>query len=167
MKIAIGSDHRGYEAKERIKALLADMGLEIDDKGVHTRQAADYPDAAIAVAQDVAGGVVDRGILFCGSGIGMSIAANKVFGVRAALCHDELTAQMAARHNDANVLCLPADLVGDALMQGIVRSWLTTEFEGGRHARRVNKITDYEREHCKDGDLADHAAPPAPTPADT
>ena len=153
MKIAIGSDHRGYEAKERIKALLADMGLEIEDKGVHARQAADYPDTGLSVATEVARGAADRGILFCGSGIGMSVAANKVCGVRAALCHDELTAQMSRRHNDANVLCLPADLVGDALMQGIVRSWLTTEFEGGRHARRVEKILAYEREHCKDGEL--------------
>lgn len=153
MKIAIGSDHRGYEAKERIKALLLDMGLEVDDKGVHAKQASDYPDTALAVAEDVARGECDRGILFCGSGIGMSITANKVRGVRAALCHDELTAQMARRHNDANVLCLPADLVGDALMQGIVRCWLTTEFEGGRHARRVQKIVEYEKLHMRDGDV--------------
>ena len=152
MKIALGSDHRGYEAKERIKALLLDMGLQIDDKGVHAKQASDYPDTGLAVAQDVADGRVDRGILLCGSGIGMSITANKVRGVRAALCHDELTAQMARRHNDANVLCLPADLIGDALMQGIVRGWLTTEFEGGRHARRVQKILQYARDHMKDGD---------------
>ncbi|MCK4341869.1 MAG: ribose 5-phosphate isomerase B [Phycisphaerae bacterium] len=149
MKIAIGSDHRGYEAKERIKALLSDMGLEIEDHGVHAKQAADYPDTGFAVAIQVARGQVERGILFCGSGIGMSITANKVCGVRAALCHDELTAQMARRHNDSNVLCLPADLVGDALMQGIVRGWLTTEFEGGRHARRVEKIIEYERQHHK------------------
>ena len=151
MKIAIGSDHRGYEAKERIKALLLDMGLEVEDRGVHAKQAADYPDTALAVANEIAVGQADRGILFCGSGIGMSISANKVNGVRAALCHDELTAQMSRRHNDANVLCLPADLVGDALMQGIVRSWLTTEFEGGRHARRVEKIREYERQHMKNG----------------
>lgn len=151
MKIAIGSDHRGYEAKERIKALLLDMGLEVTDRGAFARQACDYPEAGLAVADDVVTGQADRGILFCGSGIGMSITANKVSGVRAALCHDELTAQMARRHNDANVLCLPADLVGDALMQGIVRVWLTTEFEGGRHARRVAKILKYEKEHQKDG----------------
>jgi ribose 5-phosphate isomerase B len=153
MKIAIGSDHRGYEAKERVKALLLDMGLEVEDHGVHAKQAADYPDTGLAVAQDVNGGRADRGILFCGSGIGMSITANKVRGVRAALCHDELTAQMSRRHNDANILCLPADLVGDALMQGIVRSWLTTEFEGGRHARRVEKILDYERQHLRNGEV--------------
>lgn len=152
MKIAIGSDHRGYEAKERIKALLLDMGLQVDDHGVSAKEAADYPDTGLAVAEDVGTGRAERGILFCGSGIGMSISANKVHGVRAALCHDELTAQMSRRHNDANVLCLPADLVGDALMQGIVRSWLTTGFEGGRHARRVKKIVEYERLHTKDGD---------------
>lgn len=161
MKIAIGSDHRGYEAKERVKALLLDMGLEITDHGAFARQACDYPDAGLAVATDVTQGKADRGILFCGSGIGMSITANKVAGVRAALCHDELTAQMARRHNDANVLCLPADLVGDALMQGIVRVYLTTEFEGGRHARRVAKIIDYERQHMKDG-TPDPAPPDAP-----
>lgn len=147
MKIAIGSDHRGYQAKERVKALLMDMGLEVEDHGTHANQACDYPDAAFAVGADVAAGRVERGVLFCGSGIGMSITANKVKGIRAALCHDELTAQMSRRHNDANVLCLPADLLGDALMQGIVRGWLATEFEGGRHARRVDKIIEYEAAH--------------------
>ncbi len=147
MKIAIGSDHRGFQAKERIKALLLDMGLEVSDLGTHANQACDYPDTGFAVALEVASGRADRGVLFCGSGIGMSITANKVRGIRAALCHDELTAQMSRRHNDANVLCLPADLVGDALMQGIVRVWLTTEFEGGRHARRVEKIREFEAQH--------------------
>jgi ribose 5-phosphate isomerase B len=151
MKIAIGSDHRGYQAKERIKALLQGMGVEVEDHGAFSNQACDYPDAGLAVALDVAHGRADWGLLLCGSGIGMSITANKVRGVRAALCHDELTAQMSRRHNDANVLCLPADLVGDALMQGIVRIWLSTEFEGGRHARRVTKIVDYEAKHHRDG----------------
>ncbi len=145
MKIAIGSDHRGYEAKERIKALLQSKHLEIKDFGTDSTRACDYPDIAISVSQAVAEGRAERGLLFCGSGIGMSIVANKVHGVRGALCHDELTAQMAAAHNDANVLCLPADLVGDALMQGIVRVWLDTKFEGGRHARRVEKILEFER----------------------
>ena len=151
MKIAIGSDHRGYEAKERIKALLQGMGLEVNDHGPSDNRACDYPDTGLSVAQAVACRQADRGVLFCGSGIGMSITANKVHGVRAALCHDELTAQMARRHNDANVLCLPADLVGDALMQGIVRIWLNTEFEGGRHSRRVEKILAYERDHQPGG----------------
>ena len=147
MKIAIGSDHRGFEAKERVKALLQSLNLEVSDCGTHSHEPCDYTEAGLAVAQAVAGGQAERGVLFCGSGIGMSITANKVRGVRAALCHDELTAQMARRHNDANVLCLPADLVGDALMQGIVRMWLDTEFEGGRHARRVQKIVEYEAQH--------------------
>ncbi|MCH7871244.1 MAG: ribose 5-phosphate isomerase B [Planctomycetes bacterium] len=144
MKIAIGSDHRGYEAKERIKALLSSAGHEVIDHGADSRSSCDYPDPGLRVAGDVASGVAERGILLCGSGIGMSIAANKVDGVRAALCHDEWTAQMSRRHNDANVLCLPADLVGNALMQEMVREWVDAEFEGGRHQRRVQKIIDFE-----------------------
>lgn len=149
MKIAIGSDHRGYEAKERIRTLVERLGHQVTDRGTNSREACDYPDAGVAVARDVAEGRAERGILFCGSGIGMSIAANKVTGVRAALCHDDLTAQMSRRHNDANVLCLPADLVGNALMESVVKVWLETSFEGGRHARRVEKISQYEREGCK------------------
>ncbi len=167
MKIAIGSDHRGYEAKERIKALLNSLGLEIVDHGTQDNSPCDYTEPGLAVAEAVANGGAERGLLFCGSGIGMSITANKVHGVRAALCHDELTAQMAARHNDANVLCLPADLVGDALMQGIVRVWLNTAFEGGRHARRVQKICAYEREHTcapEEGGQQPARAPAAQAP---
>ena len=151
MKIAIGSDHRGYAAKERVKGLLQELGLEVTDHGTHSAQPCDYTDAGFAVAEDVTHGRADRGKLLCGSGIGMSITANKVPGARAALCHDELTAQVSRRHNDANVLCLPADLVGEALIRGIVRSWLGTDFEGGRHARRVGKITEYERAHTNGG----------------
>jgi ribose 5-phosphate isomerase B len=161
MKIAIGSDHRGYEAKERIKALLQGLGLTVSDYGTNSRQPCDYPDTGFAVAQEVSAARVDRGILFCGSGIGMSITANKVDGVRAALCHDELTAQMARRHNDANVLCLPADLVGDALMQSIVKMWLGTEFEGGRHARRVEKILAFERDNHQGPATAAEASTPS------
>lgn len=145
MKIALGSDHRGFEAKERIKALLSSLGHPVLDRGTGSREACDYPDAGLAVAQDVADTRAERGILLCGTGLGMSITANKVPGVRAALCHDELTAQLSRRHNNANVLCLPADLVGDALMQSMVKVWLETEFEGGRHARRVEKILSYEK----------------------
>ncbi len=158
MKIAVGSDHRGFEAKERIKAMLSGLGCEVVDHGCCSPTPCDYPDAGLSVAQAVAAGNVDRGVLFCGSGIGMSITANKVHGVRAALCHDELTAQMARRHNDSNILCLPADLVGDALMQGIVKMWLNTEFEGGRHARRVEKILNYERNHDSHADASGGAA---------
>jgi ribose 5-phosphate isomerase B len=146
MKISIGSDHRGYEAKERIKALLRDLQAEVQDHGTGSREACDYPDLALKVADDVAQGRAERGILLCGTGVGMSMAANKVSGVRAALCHDELTAQLSRRHNDANVLCLPADLVGDSLMQTMVRTWLTTSFEGGRHARRVEKVIAFEKQ---------------------
>jgi ribose 5-phosphate isomerase B len=145
MTISIGSDHRGFEAKQRIKAMLLGSDAKVIDRGALSAESCDYPDVGFAVAHDVANGVANRGILFCGSGIGMSITANKVAGVRAALCHDELTAQMSRRHNDANVLCLPADLVGDALMQSIVQVWLATEFEGGRHSRRVGKIVKYEQ----------------------
>ena len=120
MNISIGSDHRGYEAKQRVKALLLEIGAKVIDHGTDSGESCDYPDIALAVAGDVARDQVQRGVLFCGSGIGMSITANKVIGVRAALCHDELTAQMSRRHNDANVLCLPADLVGEALMRSIV-----------------------------------------------
>lgn len=149
MKISVGSDHRGYDAKERIRAFVQGMGHEVVDHGTASRNSCDYPTHAFAVAADVAEKRANYGILFCGSGIGMSIVANKVAGIRAALCHDELTAQLSRRHNDANVLCLPADLVGDALMQSMVRVWLTTEFEGGRHKRRVELIETYEREHTK------------------
>lgn len=145
MKIAIGSDHRGYQAKERIKAMLQGLGHEVADRGTDSTKTADYPDSGIAVAQAVSGGQAEAGVLFCGTGIGMCITANKVPGIRAALVHDELTAQMSRRHNNANVLCLPADLIGDALMQSIVRLWLTTEFEGGRHERRLDKISAFER----------------------
>lgn len=147
MKIAIGSDHRGFEAKERIEALLKEFGHEVIDRGTHSRDSCDYPDFALAVAEDVAAGRADRGILLCGSGLGVSITANKVPGVRAALCHDDLTAQMSRRHNDANILCLPADLLGDAIIRSMIQAWLKTEFEGGRHARRIGKIAQYEREH--------------------
>jgi ribose 5-phosphate isomerase B len=163
MKIAIGSDHRGHEAKQRIKALLLGLGVKLEDHGGQSGETCDYPDIALGVAHDVAEGRADRGILLCGSGIGMSITANKVPGIRAALCHDDLTAQMSRRHNDANVLCLPADLVGDALMQSIVKVWLQTEFEGGRHQRRVDKIVAYERGRERpDGAAAEGPAGEAP-----
>lgn len=149
MKIALGSDHRGFAAKERIRAQLESLGHEVVDFGPDTNKACDYPDAGLAVANSVSNGAADRGVLLCGSGIGMSITANKVAGVRAALCHDELTAQMSRRHNDANVLCLPADLIGDALMQSMVKLWLTTDFEGGRHARRLEKIANFEQSRQK------------------
>jgi len=147
MKIAVGSDHRGYEVKRRIVTLLQQLGHEIEDAGPASKDSVDYPDFAFVVASAVSDGRAERGILICGSGIGMCIAANKVKGVRAAPCHDSITVEMSRRHNNANVLCLSADLLGEELIGRIVRLWLETEFEGGRHARRVEKITRYEAEH--------------------
>ena len=144
MKIAIGSDHRGHDAKQRLVTLLHQLGHEILDVGPEGKSSVDYPDFAFSVAQAVSEGRADRGILICGTGIGMTIAANKVPGVRAAPCHDSITAEMSRRHNDANVLCLSADLLGEELIERMARIWLETEFEGGRHARRVGKITSYE-----------------------
>ncbi len=147
MKIALGSDHRGYEVKRRVAALLAGMGHEVIDAGPASKDSVDYPDFAFQVAEVVGSGRAERGILVCGTGIGMCIAANKVAGVRAAPCHDSITAEMSRRHNDANLLCLSADLLGEELIDRMVRIWLETQFEGGRHARRVEKIRQYEAEH--------------------
>ncbi len=146
MKIAIGSDHRGFDAKRRLVTLLQQLGHEILDVGPQGRDSVDYPDYAFQVAQAVSEGRVERGVLICGTGIGMCIAANKVHGVRAAPCHDTITAEMSRRHNDANVLCLSADLLSEELMERMMRIWLATEFESGRHARRVEKIVRFEAE---------------------
>jgi ribose 5-phosphate isomerase B len=144
MKIVVGSDHRGFEAKQRLVESLRRQGHEILDVGPEGRDSVDYPDYAFQVAEAVGAGRAERGILICGTGIGMCIAANKVKNVRAAPCHDQITAEMSRRHNDANVLCLSADLLGEDLIERMVRIWLTTEFEGGRHARRVEKIVKFE-----------------------
>ncbi len=140
MKIAIGSDHRGFEAKQQIKAIAAELGHECIDFGTDDNTPVDYPDLAYLAASAVSKKDADRAILACATGIGMSMAANKVSGVRAALCHDELSAQVSRDHNDANVLCLSADQVGSVLLRKMVEVWLTTEFSGGRHERRVRKI---------------------------
>jgi ribose 5-phosphate isomerase B len=144
MKIVVGSDHRGFEAKQRLAESLRRQGHEVIDVGTQGRDSVDYPDYAFQVAQAVGEGRAERGILICGTGIGMCIAANKVKNVRAAPCHDSITAEMSRRHNDANVLCLSADLLGEDLIDRMVRIWLTTDFEGGRHARRVEKIVRFE-----------------------
>ncbi len=144
MKIAIASDHRGYEAKELIKSLLKKTGHEVIDYGTSESKSCDYPDYALPACEAVASGEADNGILICGSGIGMSIVANKVKGIRAALCQDEMFVQTAREHNNANVLCLPAMLVNDSLLNRIVDSWLNTPFQGGRHERRVEKIIEIE-----------------------
>lgn len=148
MRIAVGSDHRGFEVKRRVIAQVQRLGHEPIDVGCFNEENCDYPEYALKVAQSVSQGEVHRGVLICGTGIGMSMAANKVPGVRAALCHDSITAEMSRRHNDANVLCLSADLLGDELVERMVRIWLETEFEGGRHARRVERITEIERRSC-------------------
>ena len=152
MKIAIGSDHRGFRAKAAVIAVVELLGHEVLDLGSQDTQSCDYPDVAFATADAVVRGDVDRGVLMCGTGIGMSIAANKIRGIRAALCHDELTARLSRQHQDANILCLPADLIGEALIRRIVEVWVAESFEGGRHARRVEKIA--ERDGC-----AESAAP--------
>jgi ribose 5-phosphate isomerase B len=142
MRIALGADHRGHGVKERIAVLLSEMGHEVLDMGTNSSKSCDYPDISWKTSKAVSDANADRGILICGSGIGMDICANKIRGIRAALCHDELTAQMSRRHNNANVLCLASDVLGEELIRRIVSSWLETEFEtGGRHERRVRKMT--------------------------
>ena len=147
MRIAIGSDHRGVQSRLRVIDLLKRMGHEVVDCGSHTEDAVDYPDIAADVAVRVSQGTVDRGILLCCTGVGMAIAANKVAGVRAATCHDEVTAEMSRRHNDLNVLCLSAEMIGPEVQEKMIHTWLETPFEGGRHARRVAKIAALEP-HC-------------------
>jgi ribose 5-phosphate isomerase B len=150
MKIAIGSDHRGFELKKRLIGALEKMGHAVENLGVNGTESSDYPDFAFAVAESVGQKESDRGILICGTGIGMCMAANKVAGVRAANVHDTITAELSRRHNDANVLCLSGDLLGEELVERLVKTWLTTDFEGGttRHARRVDKILKYEQDRC-------------------
>lgn len=146
MKIVLGSDHRGVDAKRRLMEMLRNDGHEVTDVGPADGESVDYPDYAAFVAQQVSQGRADRGILICGTGIGMCITANKFRGVRAAPCHDSVTAEMSRRHNDANVLCLSADLLGDDLIDRMVKIFLETKFEGGRHARRVEKILKIEED---------------------
>jgi len=145
MKIALGSDHRGYEAKELIKSLLQRAGHEVIDFGTDESRVCDYPDFGIPAALAVSQGQADRAVLICGSGVGMSITANKIPGIRAALCQDELTAQMSRKHNNANILCLPAMLVNDPLITRITEAWINAEFEGGRHISRVEKMMAAEK----------------------
>jgi len=149
MRVAIGSDHRGFALKERLKEMLAGAGHAVIDEGCASAEPADYPDYAFPVAEKVARGEADRGILICGSGIGMSIAANKVRGVRAALCRTVEDARMTRMHNDSNVLALSEQSMNDPSIEELVTVWLTTPFEGGRHARRIEKITAYESKKPK------------------
>jgi ribose 5-phosphate isomerase B len=144
MKIALASDHAGYTEKERLKPLLTDLGLEFDDLGTGSEASVDYPDYARKVAEQVAGGHADQGLLVCGSGTGMAISANKVNGVRAAVAWSEETARLARQHNDANILAIGARTTPPEQIPGIVRAWFSTDFEGGRHADRVKKISAME-----------------------
>ncbi len=144
MRIALGCDHRGLNLKQAIASLVSGEGHSCEDFGCYDATSADYPDFAQKVAEEVAGGGFDRGILICSTGIGMSMAANKVKGIRAALCYNPFTACRARQHNDANVLCMGSDIVGQGLAEETVRTFLDTEFEGGRHARRLDKIKALE-----------------------
>ena len=143
--IAIGSDHGGYALKQQLMKHLTDLGLEYKDYGTYSEDSCDYPIYAEAVARAVAGGEAERGILICGTGIGMSMAANKIHGIRCALCGDCYSAELTRRHNDANILALGARVLGEGLAEKIMDTFLTTAFEGGRHARRIGLIADLEK----------------------
>jgi ribose 5-phosphate isomerase B len=146
MRVTIGADHAGFRAKEALKAELDLLGIECQDVGTHSEESCDYPDFAKRVAEAVSGGLSDRGVLVCGTGIGMAIAANKVSGVRAAVCHNTESARLSREHNDANVLALGSRLLSVEEMKVILRMFLQTEFAGGRHERRINKIREIEKE---------------------
>ncbi len=155
MRIALGCDHRGAKMRAKLAEFLRQLGQEVVDVGeavdvsTDTQKSVDYPDVAAVVAQKVSNGEVDRGILVGGTGLGMCIVANKVSGVRAAPCHDEVTAEFSRRHNNLNVLCLSGEMLGEKLMNRLVEIWLNTDFEGGRHARRVEKIFRLENGNGK------------------
>jgi len=144
MKIALGSDHAGYDLKNRIKDFVETLGYEPYDLGPYSQESVDYPDFAVKVAHAVRDKQCDLGILVCGTGLGMAIAANKIKGIRAVTCSDTFSARCSREHNDANILCIGARVVGEGLAMGIVKTWLEAEFEGGRHLRRVNKIIKLE-----------------------
>ena len=143
MKYFIGTDHAGFEVKPFVIEYLKNKGIEVEDLGTYSSESVDYPDFAHKVANAVLENEGSKGILICGTGIGMSLAANKHKGIRAALCHDYYTAEMARRHNDANILCFGARVVGKGEIESILEAWLTHEFEGGRHLRRVEKIDNF------------------------
>ena len=137
MKVAIGCDHGGLDLKDTVKSVLIELGHEIDDQGCNSSESVDYPNFANVVSSLVKDGKCERGILICGTGIGMSMAANRITGIRAALCHEMFSARMSREHNDANILCLGARVIGQGLAAEIVRTWMTTDFAGGRHQRRI------------------------------
>ncbi|MCM3538603.1 ribose 5-phosphate isomerase B [Priestia endophytica] len=144
MKVAIASDHGGITIRNEIISLMKEMNIDYEDLGCECNTSVDYPDYAIPVAEKVTRGEVDRGILICGTGIGMSIAANKVMGVRCALVHDLFSAKATREHNDSNILSMGERVIGPGLAREIVKVWLTTPFEGGRHEKRINKVKIYE-----------------------
>jgi len=144
-RIALGADHAGLALKDRIREYLVRQGYEVEDAGTHSPERVDYPDFGEQVARRVAGGQARFGVLVCGTGLGMEIVANKIPGIRAALCSDTLTAYFARAHNDANVLALGGRLVDEATAQKILDTWLSTPFEGGRHQRRIEKINLIEQ----------------------
>ena len=152
MKIAIASDHAGFEEKERLKPLLNELGIQYEDLGTVSTESVDYPDYARKVGEEVAAGNVEQGLLVCGSGTGMAIAANKIPGVRAAVAWNEEIARLAREHNDANVLSLAARYTAPDENEKIVRAWFAARFDHGRHERRVNKIREIEAD-----ELAHHA----------
>jgi ribose 5-phosphate isomerase B len=144
MRVAIASDHGGINIREEIKQLMDEMGIEYEDFGCDCETSVDYPDYALPVAEKVARGEFDRGILICGTGIGMSIAANKVKGIRCALVHDVYSAKLTRQHNDSNMIAMGERVIGPGLAREIAKAWLGEEFEGGRHADRIDKIASYE-----------------------
>lgn len=144
MRVGVGSDHRGVQLKTRILETLEQLGHSTFDAGTHSSESIDYPDVASLIGRKVSTGELDRGILICGTGIGMAITANKFPGVRAAPCNDEVTADLSRRHNDLNVLCLSGDLLGERDIAPLIKLWMETEFEGGRHGRRLHKISEIE-----------------------
>lgn len=149
MKIALASDHAGYLLKEEVKKYLEEKNYSYQDFGTCSTEPVDYPDIALPVAEAVRSGRFDRGILLCGTGIGVSIAANKVPGIRAAICHDTFTARSSREHNDANMLVMGGRVVGPGLARDITETWLAADFSGGRHARRLAKIEEIESRYCK------------------
>ena len=143
MHVAIGTDHRGYELKKRLICFLQDHGYFVDDQGAFSEEAVDYPVIAHAVAKKVVNNETERGILFCGTGIGMSIAANKVYGARAALCHDSFSTTFSRRHNDANIFCFGVEIIKEHVVLELLLTWLTLDFDGKkeeRHQRRVSQL---------------------------
>ena len=150
MKIALGADHGGFLLKETIKTHLIKNGYEVSDKGTYSDDSVDYPDFSIKVAESILNGEADRGILMCGTGLGISIAANKIPGIRAALVSECFSAKMSKEHNDANILALGGRVTGPDLALEIVDVWLKAEFQGGRHERRINKVKDIEKKYLKE-----------------